>query len=150
MAAGKTATKTAPTTASKAPRPGISDSPTAKKLLIKPGHTIAAVNPPDTFRRSLGALPDGAAIADKAGPNSDAIIAFVRRAADVEKTLAAANRAVKPDGLLWVCYLKGGTKAGTDLNRDVLFQHVKALGYEGMGLVSFDDSWSAMRFKPKR
>ena len=149
MAAGKASTATAKT-ATKAARPSISDSPTAKKLLIKPGHTIAAFSPPDDFAASHGALPEGATVAPKPAANMDAVIAFVRRAADVEKTLAAANKAVKPDGLLWLCYLKGGTKAGTDLNRDILFQQVRALGHEGMGLVSFSDAWSAMRFRPKK
>jgi hypothetical protein len=144
------ATKTGTAAPSKAARPGISDSPTTKKLLIKPGHKIASIGAPDTFKDSLGTLPDGATIADKPTPNTDAVIAFVRHAADVEKTLTAANKAVKADGLLWLCYLKGGTKAGTDLNRDILHQQVKSLGYEGVGLISFDDSWSAMRFKPKK
>ncbi|HEU5318469.1 MAG TPA: hypothetical protein VFX49_20315 [Chloroflexota bacterium] len=146
MAATSTVTK-AP---GKAARPGISDSPTAKKLLIKPGHTIAAINAPEDFAGSLGALPDGATLAARPGANMDAVIAFVRRGADVEKTLAAANKAVKAGGLLWVCYLKGGTKAGTDLNRDILHQQARALGYEGVSLVSFSDAWSAMRFRPKK
>ena len=45
-------------------------------------------------------------------------------------------------------------KAGTDLNRDILWNAVKTSpggrlqGLTGVTLVSLDDIWSAMRFRP--
>ena len=45
-------------------------------------------------------------------------------------------------------YPKGGAKAGTDLNRDVLWQLVGPRGWTGVSLVAIDDTWSAMRFRP--
>ncbi len=41
----------------------------------------------------------------------------------------------------------GGEKAGTELNRDILWQRVKPLGLEGVALVAIDETWSAMRFR---
>ena len=134
--------------AQKAVRPGTSSSPVAKKLLIKAGYKIGVVDAPQGFRESLGALPEGATLAEGTGTGRDAVIAFVRNSTELKDVLTRANDSVKADGLLWLCYQKGGAKAGTDLNRDLLYQAVKGMGYDGMGLVSFDDSWSAMRFKP--
>lgn len=53
-----------------------------------------------------------------------------------------------PVGLLWLCYPKGGAKVDTDLTRDKGWETVKATGYDGLALVSLDETWSAMRFRP--
>ena len=37
-----------------------STQPLAKKLLIKPGNTIAPINAPKNYKALLGELPDGA------------------------------------------------------------------------------------------
>lgn len=131
-------------------RPAISSAPTAKKLFIKPGYRIGAIGAPPDFKESLGALPDGATLTEKAATGLDVVIAFVRKSAEVEKVAAAATKSVKPDGVLWMCYPKGGAKAGTDINRDTLYPQMKALGFEGMGQASFSDAWSAMRFGPRK
>jgi hypothetical protein len=55
---------------------------------------------------------------------------------------------VRPDGLLWICYPKKSSKAATDLTRDVLWDMVKGYGVVGVSLISIDDVWSAMRFRP--
>jgi hypothetical protein len=131
-----------------AAKPPASASGVAKKLFIKPGYKIGTVEATAGLADALGALPEGASLSDAQGENVDTVIAFVRKSEAVAATLATASRALKPEGLLWVCYLKGGAKAGTDLNRDSLYQQMKTLGYQGIGQVALDDSWSAMRFKP--
>ena len=134
-------------------KPGISTAPVARKLALKPGHKIALIGAPAGFRERLEPLPDGATVRERAGPGGpgmpsvDVVIAFVRGVAELTTLSPGAIKAVEPDGLLWVCYLKGGAKAGTDLNRDTLHAKVKAMGWEGVSLVAVDDTWSAMRFK---
>lgn len=130
-------------------KPGISTAPVAKKLLIKPGFTIGVLNAPDGFRKQLEPLPDGATVTDRPGADMDVVIGFLRNESDLKKVAPAAGKAVRPDGLLWLCYLKGGAKAGTDLNRDVLRDKAASLGLEGVSLVAVDDAWSAMRFKKR-
>ena len=39
-------------------------------------------------------------------------------------------------------------QAGTDLNRDILWNAVSPHGLSGVALVSLNDVWSAMRFRP--
>ena len=66
----------------------------------------------------------------------------------LERTGLVAIKAMKPDGLLWVCYPKGGRKAGTDLHRDILWDLMgKQTGLVGVSLVAVDEKWSAMRFR---
>jgi len=49
--------------------------------------------------------------------------------------------------MLWVSYYKGTSKVKTDINRDMIYAYAHTIGLDGVGLVSIDDTWSAMRFK---
>jgi hypothetical protein len=90
------------------------DSALLKKLQLKPGLSGAVINAPDGYLERIGPL------ANKLRPNLDFVQLFVRDKAQLERLAPAAVESVKPDGLLWIAYLKGGKKAGTDLNRDLV------------------------------
>lgn len=118
----------------------------ARKLQIKPGSKIALVNPPAGYAERLEPLPDGAEIVDLRS-GLDVVQVFARDRSELERA-AGALGSVRDGGLLWVCYPKGGRKAGTDLNRDLLWQELSKVGLAGVTLVAVDDTWSAMRFRP--
>src|SRR5262245_53690452 len=120
----------------------------ARKLLIKPNFRVAIVNAPDGYGGSLEPLPEGVELLERWGEEVDVVQVFVRDRAELERLGRPAFRAVKPGGLLWVCYPKGGKKAGTDLNRDVLWELMGRDGLTGVSLVAIDATWSAMRFRP--
>ena len=121
-------------------------NPLARKLLIKAGSRVALVNPPAGYAERLQPLPEGAVLVDlQSGP--DVVQVFARDRAALEQA-APALRSVRDGGLLWVCYPKGGRKAGTDLNRDLLWEELGRAGLTGVTLVSVDETWSAMRFRP--
>ena len=120
----------------------------ARKLLIKPGHRVVVMNAPAGYADLLMPLPEGAELADAPAEAVDVVQLFVRNSAQLERNGPAAMRAMKPDGLLWICYPKGGRKAGTDLHRDILWELMgKQTGLVGVSLVAVDGKWSAMRFR---
>ena len=121
-------------------------NPLARKLQIKPGSRIAVVNAPPGYAERLDPLPEGAAMVDLQ-PGVDVLQVFARDRAELEAA-AGALGSVREGGLLWVCYPKGGKKAGTDLNRDLLWAELGKSGLTGVTLVAVDDTWSAMRFRP--
>ena len=123
----------------------MSPSPLAKKLLVKPGYRAALVNAPAGFAKRLEPLPDGASVAEGAGPGNDLVLAFARDSRELSRVASSAARLVKADGLLWICYPKGGK---SDLSRDVLWDILSKDGFTGVTLVSVDATWSAMRFRP--
>ena len=148
----KTATKTTTKTPSKTPttktaKSAISDTPLAKKLGVKAGHKVGLVNAPQGIAAKFTVLPEGATVSEKAGKGSDVVIGFLRKEAELSKVADAGQKALKPEGVLWLCYLKGGAKVGTDLNRDILWRAAKPLGLEANSQIALDDEWSAMRFK---
>jgi len=120
----------------------------ARKLLIKAGHRVGLVNPPPGYLERLDPLPDSAGVVKSMSAAVDVLQVFVRDTADLRKLDPKVFQRVKPDGVLWVCYPKGGTKASTDLNRDVLWKAMEKNGLVGVTLVAIDDTWSAMRFRP--
>jgi len=120
----------------------------ARKLLIKAGHRVGLVNPPAGYLDRLHPLPDGAGVVKSTSAAVDVLQVFVRDAADLRKLGPKVFQRVKPDGVLWVCYPKGGTRAGIDLNRDVLWKAMEKNGLVGVTLVAIDGTWSARRFRP--
>lgn len=121
----------------------------AKKLRLpaESGHVLV-LDAPQGYVERLGLSAEHAALDEQRAGNYEFVQMFFRSIRDVEEGAAVALRAVKPDGLLWLCYPKGGAKAGTDLTRDKGWETVKAAGYDGIALISIDETWSAMRFRP--
>jgi hypothetical protein len=118
----------------------------AAKLLIKPDARVLLLNAPIGYARKLAPLPSGATITDKRGQAADVVVAFVRDGTEL-KRLASGFAALEEDAILWVCYPKGGAKAGTDLDRDTLHAAMAKHELAGVTLVAFDETWSAMRFR---
>lgn len=127
---------------------GYSGTPLAKKLGIKPGHTVALVRAPDRFEHTLEGLPDDVQL--KRDPRTkgpfDTIILFTTKAPDLDKRWPTLASRLATAGALWVAWPKKTSGVTTDLSGDT----VRAFGLD-QGLVdtkvcAIDDTWSALRF----
>ena len=119
-----------------------------KKLLIKPGMRLAILNPPAGYVEHLGTLPEGAQITHDAGGVLDFVQLFIKNRGEYERLGADALRAVKPDGLLWICYPKKTSGVESDLDRDVVWKMLEPTGLRPVTQIAIDDVWSALRFRP--
>jgi hypothetical protein len=111
----------------------------SRKLQLKPGQSVAVLNPPPGL-----VLPG--VVAAVTAADADAVVAFVVRRDDLgsaEQAVAAA----RADRLAWIGYPKGG-QLGTDLNRDRLAAALVGHGVQPVRQVSIDGTWSALRFRP--
>jgi hypothetical protein len=126
----------------------MADESILKKLMITGGQKIAVVDPPTGYMDKLMPLPAGTEMTEKVAPPLDLVQVFATQSTELENHIPVAVKALKPGGLLWVCFLKGGPRAKTDLNRDVLRKEMEKYGQASVSLVSLDGDWSAMRFKP--
>jgi len=77
----------------------------------------------------------------------DFIIVFVANAADIKAFAEKACSMLVEDGILWFCYPKKSGKIKTEINRDVGWEPLAALGYRGVRAISIDETWSALRFR---
>lgn len=88
-------------------------------------------------------------------PAYDVVQLFIHNVDELRRLGPEAIRAVKPDGLLWNTYPRGGqTGGGTDLpatpwwrRRDVLGEITSVTGYKPVAFVAIDESYIALRFK---
>ena len=119
-----------------------------KKLQMKAGQRAILINAPADYLEKLGSLPEGVELVTEPEGRFDFVQVFVKNLADVQKFVPEAAKLVKHDALLWIAYPKGGTKAGTDVNRDILWNAIAQYDLTGVTLISLDEVWSAMRFRP--
>lgn len=120
------------------------DAALVKKLLLKPGFRSIVLNPPNGYLPKLSSLP----VESELNGKFDFVHLFVRNKEEAELMGPKAVEAVKPEGVLWISYPKSSSKIKTDINRDKGWDSIKAMGFVGVSMISIDETWSAMRFRP--
>jgi hypothetical protein len=111
-----------------------------KKLQIPPSTPLFLVNAPKGLKLEvrLAKSESGAAV-----------LVFAPDSRALKANGGPAIEAAKADRVSWIAYPKAG-QLGTDLNRDKLWQLMKPFGIDPVRAVSIDDTWTALRFRPKR
>ena len=80
-------------------------TPLAKRMQIKPGHRILAVNAPEDYAHALGELPAGARLVTRGDPASaDHVHVFVRDSADLARLGPKAIAGVQGGAVTWIAY----------------------------------------------
>jgi hypothetical protein len=129
----------------------MTDSPLARKLLIRPGHRILVLNAPEGYVDRLDPLPEGATVSKEQGGEPagsfNQVHLFVGDRAQLQRDAAAALAlaGLEEGGVLWACYPKGGK---ADINRDRGWEPLLDQGWHQVTQVSIDETWSALRFRP--
>lgn len=125
-------------------------TPFSKKLGLKPGQRALILNAPDGYGATFGQEVEGVTLVSTVEHAPvDFVQLFVKDSAELQEWADKAMAAVTPDGLLWICYPKKSSKLKSDLNRDILWAQMQPFKLTGVSLVSIDDTWSAMRFRPE-
>jgi len=81
---------------------GYSGTPLARKLGIKPGHSLAVLSAPTGF--AIPDLPEAVEVRTAARGTSDVIVSFHTSRAELAKRLPTLMRALDVDGGLWVAW----------------------------------------------
>lgn len=121
-----------------------------KKLLLKPGYSLLILNAPDGYLQMLNPLPEGVEIQTQveAQKTFDFVQVFVHNKADVDSYTPTVIQATRTGGLLWLAFSKKSSKIKTDISRDSGWESLNAAGWQGVTLISLDDTWSAFRARP--
>jgi hypothetical protein len=119
-----------------------------KKLGMKAGYRMALVNPPGSFVLKMSNDPFPGTAAPRSDGKLDFIHIFAVTQSDIERFSPAAVHALAENGILWVSYPKKSGSIRSDITRDEGWDSLKKLGFRPVTLVSLDDDWSALRFKP--
>jgi hypothetical protein len=115
------------------------------KLGIKHGATLAILNAPRGYKRTLGTLPPVRRRPSATGP-LDFIQFFTKRKQDLGRRFAALARALAPAGTLWISWPKKSSGVATDLTEDVIRAVGLAHGLVDVKVAAVDDVWSGLKF----
>lgn len=127
------------------PSAGYSGTPLAKKLGIKPGHRVATVNEPASFRSLLVDLPDDVDLDVDLAGHPDVVAAFYTERADLDADLDVLADAVFPDRVIWLAWPKKTAKVDTDLTGDVVRARVLATKLVDVKVCAISDTWSGLK-----
>ncbi len=122
-----------------------SGTPLLRKLGIKANSSVALVNAPAGFSRSLGRLPDGVTLHERSG-NCDLTMWFMRSSKELEhgiKKIAAQL----DGGLIWIAWPKKTAATGSDLSQISVRGAGLASGLVDFKVCSIDATWSGLLFK---
>ena len=124
---------------------GYSGTPLPRKLGIKPGHRVLALDAPDDFGATLGELPDGVAVRSTARGRADVIVSFHDERAQLARRMPKLRELMEPAAGLWIAWPKRASKLPTDLTEDVVRELALANALVDNKVCAIDETWSGLR-----
>jgi hypothetical protein len=122
-------------------------APLAKRMQVKAGQTVLAVNAPKDYAERLGELPEGTRLVTRGEPaRADHVHVFVRDSKDLARLGPKAIAGVKGGAVTGIAYPKTTSGVETDMTRDRGWDPVTG-EIEAVSQVAVDDTWSALRFR---
>ncbi len=127
---------------------GYSGTPLARKLGIRPGDVVALMGAPRGW--TVPDLPPGARVRRSLGTGAEVVIAFVRRAADLEAVVGAVAAVLGPDEALWLAWPRRAAGHDSDVTENLLREVVLPTGLVDVKVAAVGDDWSGLRFVWRR
>jgi hypothetical protein len=124
---------------------GYSGTPLAKKLGIATDAEVVVVNEPDGFRPMLEPLPEGVTFRSALRGQADVVMLFVIERKEFERRIATAEKAIFPNGAIWVAWPKKASKVPTDMTEDVVRAVALPRGLVDNKVCAIDEVWSGLR-----
>lgn len=124
-------------------------SPLSKKLQIKPGKHWLLFNAPANYLALLEPLPEGITISHVAKGNFDGVQLFVKNSIELAESLKVITPVLSYDSIFWIIYPKKSSGITTDLEMMSSWDELGKYGYGGVAAAAVDETWTALRFRPK-
>jgi hypothetical protein len=125
-----------------------SGTPLLKKLGIKPNSSIALLDAPDGFSKSLGPLPEGATLHERFG-GCDLTMWFVQSIKDLNRGIKKIAADLE-DGLIWIVWPKKTSAIVSDLSQVSVRGAGLASGLVDFKVCAIDVTWSGLLFKRRK
>ena len=125
---------------------GYSGKPLSAKLGIRPGDTLAVMDPPPNYRLLVEPLPEGVRIIDGPDPDARILHLFVRDRADLEAKAPTAFGHRPEGGMVWVSWPKKRSSRFVDLTEDGVREIILPTGWVDVKVCAIDADWSGLKF----
>ena len=129
----------------KAPAPGYSGTPLAKKLGIGPGCRLCLRQAPPDYAALVAPLPEGVRVLPRPGADADLIHVFATRRAQLERTLRSSLARMRADAVLWVSWPKKSSGLASELSEDLVRELALPLGLVDVKVCAVDETWSGLK-----
>jgi hypothetical protein len=116
----------------------------AEKARVKPGTTIALVNPLKEIVDSLGLPADVTFVTPG---HAQLVFLFAESKPQLASQLPKLAARLGAGAAIWVFFRKGSKAAGLAMNRNDVWTVAERANLRPLGLISVDDTWSAFRFR---
>lgn len=124
---------------------GYSGTPLAKKLGIKEGSTVYAIDAPANYQELLAPLPEGVQFVTKLTASTEVIHLFVDKKQTLQKTLKSLRDKMPVDAMIWVSWPKKASKVPTDVTEDVIREVALPLGLVDIKVCAVSEVWSGLK-----
>ncbi len=124
-------------------------TPLARRLGLKPGMTVAWVDPPEHLEALLGAL-EGLTVRRTLRAPLDLVLCFVTERRALGRRAARLRAVVAPAGSVWVCWPKRASKVPTDVTEDVVREVLLPTGLVDVKVAALDARWSGLKLVVRR
>jgi hypothetical protein len=117
------------------------------KIGIEEGFRISIINPPDGYLQALGRLPKNVVEEDRPTVDMDLIQVFSGSRRELDAAAPSYARALKSDGIIWLCWPKESSNIRSDLNGIKVREIGVANGLTYVKVSSIDDRWQGLKFE---
>ncbi len=124
--------------------------PLAAKLGWKPGTTLALVDAPEGFERTLGAVPAGATLKRGLRGRAELVLWFVHSEKALRRALPRWKKAAQEGARVWAAWPKKTSSIATDLGSERVRTAPHAHGLVDFKICALDDDWSGICFVERK
>lgn len=124
---------------------GYSGTPLAKKLGLKEGLRLCAVDAPADYAALLAPLPAAVHFQPAVDADTDLAHLFVTRREVLAATLARWRAEMRADAVVWVSWPKKAARVPTDVSEDVIRDVALPLGFVDVKVCAVDATWSGLK-----
>lgn len=122
----------------------------AQKLGVKADMTIALIDPPEAFEKTLAPLPADVVLRQgNRGRRADMTVWFITSAGQLKSGFDAVAKTVG-EGTLWMAWPKRSSGVETDLTEDVIRDLALSRGMVDTKVCAIDATWSGLRLTRRR
>jgi hypothetical protein len=127
------------------PVSGYSGTPLAKKLGIKDGFRMAAVNQPGHYFDLFTDFPESVTIVNDPGQKKDLIHYFAKEEKQLAKDIRKLKDQIEQNGMIWISWPKKSSKVPTDITEDLIRDLALRTGLVDIKVCAVDEIWSGLK-----
>ena len=129
----------------KPPPTGYSGTPLTRKLGLKPGMRVLALNAPPHFRALLADAPPDLVWLARVAP-FDCAVAFAKSASESRAIFIKLEPKLAQDGMIWIAWPKKAAAMKTDLHENLVRDIGLDAGLVDIKVCAIDATWSGLKF----